>query len=85
MPDRDAETIRDLLFYQCAKLIARSAFRVPDGKVAKAAHYGFIRKTFRELKSGAKSWSDITREDWQRGDLDGDGEVTVLDIDAVVR
>jgi len=24
-----------------------------------------VKKTFRELKSGAKSWSEITREDWQ--------------------
>jgi len=31
----------------------------------KKQRYGFIKKTFRELKSGAKSWSEITREDWQ--------------------
>ena len=38
---------------------------VPDGKEAKKQHYGFIKQTFRELKSGVKSWSEITREDWQ--------------------
>jgi len=65
MPDRDVETIHDLIYYQYAKIIARRAFDVPDGKEAKGRHYGFIKKTFRELKSGTKSWSEITREDWQ--------------------
>jgi hypothetical protein len=65
MPDRDVKTIQDLLFYQYAKIIARRAFGLADGKKAKGQHYGFIKKTFRELKSGVKSWSEITREDWQ--------------------
>jgi len=65
MPDRDVKTIRDLIYYQYAKIIARRAFDLSDGKEAKARSYGFIKKTFRELKSGAKSWSDIEREDWQ--------------------
>ncbi len=65
MPDRDVKTIRDLIYYQYAKIIAKRAFDVPDGKDAKGKHYGFIKNTFRELKSGAKSWSEITREDWQ--------------------
>jgi hypothetical protein len=65
MPDRDVETIRDLIYYQYAKIMARRAFGVADGKEAKRQHYGFIKKTFRELKCGAKSWSEITREDWQ--------------------
>jgi hypothetical protein len=65
MPDRDVKTIQDLIYYQYAKIIARRAFDVPDGKEAKERHYGFIKKTLRELKSGAKLWSEITREDWQ--------------------
>lgn len=65
MPDREVETVRDLIFYQYAKIIAKSAFKVGDGTEAKGRHYGFIKKTFRELKSGEKSWSSITREDWQ--------------------
>src|SRR3989338_4618164 len=104
MPDRDVKTIRDLLYYQYAKIIARSAFSVSDGKTAKKDHYSFIKETFRDLKSGRKTWSEITREDWQliesekkylktiynchrcaitldRGDLNGDGEISVLDID----
>ena len=65
MPDRDVKTIRDLIYYQYAKIIARRAFSVPDGKEAKAQHYGFVKNTFRELKSGAKSWLEITRGNWQ--------------------
>jgi hypothetical protein len=65
MPDRDVKTIQDLIFYQYAKIIARRAFGAADGKEAKKQSYGFIKNTFRELRSGAKSWSEITREDWQ--------------------
>jgi ribosomal protein S14 len=64
-PDRDVRTIRDLIHYQYAKIIARSAFSVPDGTAAKGSYYGFIKQTFRELQTGKKSWSEITREDWQ--------------------
>ena len=65
MPDRDVTTIKDLIYYQYAKIIARSALHAQDGTAAKADHYGFIKQTFRELQSGKKSWSEITREDWQ--------------------
>ena len=49
MPERDVTTIKDLIFYQYAKIIARSALHAPDGTAAKANHYGFIKQTFREL------------------------------------
>lgn len=65
MPDRDVKTIQDLIYYQYAKIIARRAFSATNGKEAKNQHYGFIKKTFLELKNGKKSWSEITREDWQ--------------------
>ena len=65
MPDREVQTIEHLIFYQYAKIITKSAMNVPDGKAAKGAHYGFIKKSFRELKQGIMKWSDITREDWQ--------------------
>jgi hypothetical protein len=65
MPDRDVNTIRDLIYYQYAKIIARRAFGAADGKEAKKYNYGFVKETFRDLKSGAKSWSEITREDRQ--------------------
>jgi hypothetical protein len=65
MPDRDVVTIRDLIFYQYAKIIARRAFDSTNGKEAKKSNYGFIKETFKKLKSGAMLWSEITREDWQ--------------------
>jgi hypothetical protein len=65
MPDREVQTIRDMIYFQYAKIIARSAFKVADGEEAKKLHYGFIKNTFRDLKSGGKSWSHIEREDWQ--------------------
>jgi hypothetical protein len=65
MPDRDVRTIKEQIYYQYAKIIAKSAFGAVDGREAKGRHYGFIKQTFRDLRSGAKSWSEITREDWQ--------------------
>ena len=65
MPDREVKTIRDLIYYQYAKIIARSAFTIPNGRAAKSQHYGFIKKTFRQLKTGEKTWSEIIREDRQ--------------------
>jgi ribosomal protein S27AE len=65
VPDRDVKTIRDLIWYQYAKIVARRAFGAEDGKEAKKYNYGFVKNTFRDLKSGAKSWSEITREDRQ--------------------
>jgi hypothetical protein len=38
---------------------------IVDGKESKAQSYGLIKNKFRELKSGAISWSEITREDKQ--------------------
>ncbi len=32
MPDRDVSTIRDLIYYQYAKIIAKSAFAASDGE-----------------------------------------------------
>jgi 5-methylcytosine-specific restriction endonuclease McrA len=65
MPDRDVKTVQDIIYYQYAKIIAKSAFSATNGKVAKKQHYGFVKKTFLELQSGVKSWSEIIREDWQ--------------------
>lgn len=65
MPDRDVKTIQDVIFYQYAKIITRSALSIPDGEKTTYQHYGFIKRTFLDLKSGKKSWSEITREDWE--------------------
>jgi len=61
MPDREVRTIRDLIYYQYAKIIAKSAL----GPDAKKSSYGFIKTTFRQLKSDEKRWSEILREDRQ--------------------
>lgn len=70
MPDKEVKTIQDLIFYQYAKIIAKSAMKTGDNATAKQKHYGFIKKTFRELRDGKKSWSDILREDLQFADSD---------------
>jgi hypothetical protein len=59
MPDRDVKTIRDLLFFQYAKIIGRAAF----GPDAKKTAYGFIKTKFRELVRDEMKWSDILRND----------------------
>jgi ribosomal protein L37AE/L43A len=61
MPDREVKTIRDLIFFQYAKIIGRSAF----GPNAKKDAYGFIKAKFRELRDDETKWSDILREDQQ--------------------
>lgn len=64
MPDREVKTILDLIYYQYAKIIARSAF----GAEYKKKAYGFIKKTFRDLRDDEKKWSDILREDKEFAD-----------------
>ena len=68
MPGRDKKTIRDVIWFQYAKLVARSAFKLPDGHEAKKNCYGFIKNLFRELQADPKSWPTITREDKQLAD-----------------
>jgi len=78
MPDRDVETIRDLIFYQYAKIVARRAFGAADGKEAKKQHYGFIKclKTIINCHQCAETLDG--------GDLDRDAELTVLDVDFIL-
>jgi hypothetical protein len=61
MPDREVKTIRHLIYFQYAKIIAKSAF----GPNAKKTHYGFIKTTLRDFINDEKKWSDILREDKQ--------------------
>ena len=65
MPDKEVKSLRDLVMFQYAKLVARAAFGHADGQAAKKADYGFIKKTFRDFRDGRKEMSDISREDWQ--------------------
>lgn len=64
-PISEIKTIEHIIFYQYAKIIAKSSFGHLDGKEAKSKSFGFIRNTVRKLISGEKKWSDISREDWQ--------------------
>jgi len=63
MPDREVKTVRDIIYFQYAKTIARAAFGYADGKIAKKEAYGFIKTKFKELRDGKIKWSDILRED----------------------
>ena len=58
MTDRDVSTIRDLIYCQYAKTIAKSPFAASDGREAKGRHYGFIKQSFRELRPDALARSD---------------------------
>ncbi len=61
---RDRTTIRDVIWFQYSKLVARRAYKLPDGHEAKKHCYGFIKELLDELREGTKTWSDITRENW---------------------
>jgi hypothetical protein len=61
MPDREVKTLKDLIYYQYAKIIAKSAL----GPDAKERSYGFIKQTFRKLRDDKEKWSEILREDKQ--------------------
>lgn len=56
MPPTVVKTIRDLIFWEYAKLISGSA-----GYGRK--QYPFVMSKFTELKNGIIKWSDILRED----------------------
>jgi hypothetical protein len=56
MPPSAVKTIKDLIFWEYAKLISGSA--LDDRK-----NYGFVMHNFKQLQSGKKRWSDILRED----------------------
>jgi hypothetical protein len=70
MPDPDVKTLIDVINFQYAKIITCSAFKCANGKDAKKKYYGFIKDTFKDLRSGKKRWSDIEREDWQFAESD---------------
>lgn len=56
MPPSAVKTIKDLIYWEYAKLISGSA-----GFGRK--QYPFVMKKFKELQSGTIKWSDILRED----------------------
>ncbi len=56
MPPSAVKTVRDLIYWEYAKLIAGSA--LSDRK-----QFPFVMKKFKELQTGKIKWSDILRED----------------------
>ncbi len=86
MPDRDVATIGDLIDYQNAKIVAKSAFAAPDGerrlklrgdKKLYDSIPPVLEKKYLKTIYNCHSFSGTIG----KGDLDKDGEVTVLDID----
>lgn len=55
MPPKAVKTVRDLIFWEYAKLVAQSA--------DKEGEYGFIMRVFQDFRSGKREWSAILRED----------------------
>jgi hypothetical protein len=49
VPDRGVSTIGDLIYYQYAIIIAKSAFGVPDGREAEGGQDGSVKERFRGL------------------------------------
>jgi HNH endonuclease len=56
MPPKAVRTVRDLIYWQYAKLIAESA------GYGKTKNYGFIMDRFKQLISGEIQWSGSIRE-----------------------
>lgn len=60
----EIKTIEHMIFYQYAKIMAKSAFGYKNGKEAKKKSFGYIRSVACKLINGEIKWSDISREDW---------------------
>lgn len=59
MPPKYVKTVRDLLFFQYSKIIAKKVY--PDKE-----HWGFITSTWKKLVTDEMEWSNILREDKQQ-------------------
>ena len=75
MPDREVATIRDLIHYQHATIVAKSAFATSGGE---------SRPKLRGDKKYYDSIPLLRSGTLDIGDIDGDGETTVPDIDWVL-
>jgi 5-methylcytosine-specific restriction endonuclease McrA len=64
MPPAAVKTVRDLIYWQYAKIISNSA---GEGK----ENYGFIMNRFKELKSGNIEWSSAIREYVKERQMEG--------------
>jgi len=62
MPDRDATTIGDLIYYQYAKIIAKSAFGVHDGARGQGKALRVREADVRGIGKGSQElWGDRRR------------------------
>ena len=84
MPDRDVATIKDPIYYQYAKIKAKSAFAASDGEKQDEASG---RQEVLWLHPAAPPICRCRNCSGTAGigDLDGNGVITVLDVDAVIR
>ena len=55
MPPSHVKTIRELIYWEYAQLIAEAA-------VSRRKNYGFVTHSYKRLKSGKMNPSDILRE-----------------------
>jgi len=90
MPDRDIAFIRDPIYYQYAKIIPKSTFAGAGGE-SRLKHRGdkkfydsippLLEKKYLKTIYNCHNCSGTL----DKGDLDGDEVITVLDLDAVIR
>ena len=80
MPPAAVKTFRDLLYWQYAKLIARSA--------GYDRNYGFVMERFKKLQSSEVNWSGSIREYIKEKDVIGEciycGSKTGLSVDHLI-
>ena len=59
------QTIKDLIYYQNAKIAARIVYDIPDGTELKQIHYGLIKSIFQKYAHRNMSWTEILSEEPQ--------------------
>ena len=79
MPDRDVTTIRDLIHYQYAKIIARSAFSVSAPHIVPRSAPFLFEKKYLKTIYNCHAYSGTL----DGGDINGDHDLTALDNDPV--
>ena len=59
MYDYEIKTIKDLIYYQYAKVLAKISYNLDDGREMLQRHHGLVKSLFRGFKSTNKSWAEI--------------------------
>jgi hypothetical protein len=63
MQQAEVGTVRELIYYQYAGLVARSTFRSEELAAARRDRYGYVRQIYEDLRSGRWRWRDLVRSD----------------------